>query len=158
MVAANSRNCISMQAMRSEGGLSWSERPSLLFLWVWGRGLFFQVMFELWCGEWIVHCSLSTWTVDNWLSIFLGLGAGQTKKFPSFWPIPQRVPYSTLLLSHMFWQMLSSFHLYMWAKGEEPHTSKYNLLFFVASIISFEFNITSVWDRHLPIGWWIIHL
>jgi len=48
------------------------------------KGVFFQVVFELWCGDWIVHCSFSTWTPDNWFPIFLHLGGGQSKKFPSF--------------------------------------------------------------------------
>jgi hypothetical protein len=44
-----------MQPMRNEGGVSWSEGASFLFLWVQGRGFFFQVVVELWCGEWTVH-------------------------------------------------------------------------------------------------------
>jgi hypothetical protein len=64
-------------------------------MWVRGRGLFFQFVFELWCGEWTVHCSLSTWTVDSWLSIFLGLAGGVVKPkssqvsdlFPKEFPI-----------------------------------------------------------------------
>ncbi len=44
---------------------------------------------------------------------------------------------STSLLSHMLWQMLFSFHLYRQAQGEELHTSKQNLLFWGASIVSF---------------------
>ncbi len=43
--------------------------------------------------------------------------------------VPQHVLHSTSLLSHMFWQMLSSFHLYRCAKGDEIYTSKQNLLF-----------------------------
>ncbi len=43
-----------------------------------------------------------------------------------------------------FWQMLSSFHLYRWAKGEEFYTSKYNLLFWRASIASFIFSDGSI--------------
>jgi hypothetical protein len=50
---------------------------------------------------------------------------------------PQRVPNSTSILSHMPWQMLSSFHLYCWAKGEELYTSKYSLLVRGASEVSF---------------------
>ncbi len=38
--------------------------------------------------------------------------------------VPQHVLRSTSLLSHMLWQMLSSFHLYRWAKEEELYTSK----------------------------------
>jgi len=33
--------------------------------------------------------------------------------------VSQHVLHSTSLLSHMLWQLLSSFHLYRWAKGEE---------------------------------------
>jgi hypothetical protein len=36
----------------------------------------------------------------------------------------QHVLHSTSLLSHMFWQMLSSFHLYKCAKGKELYISK----------------------------------
>ncbi len=42
---------------------------------------------------------------------------------PSSQCIPQHVLHSTSPLSHMLWQMLSSFHLYMWAKEEELYTS-----------------------------------
>jgi len=38
--------------------------------------------------------------------------------------VPQHVLHSTSLVSHMLWQMLSSFHLFRWAKGEELYTSK----------------------------------
>jgi hypothetical protein len=39
--------------------------------------------------------------------------------------VPQTVLHSTSLLSHCFWQMLSSFHTcIMWAKGKELYTSK----------------------------------
>jgi hypothetical protein len=43
---------------------------------------------------------------------------------PSSQCVPQHVLHSTSLLSYMFWQMLSSFHLYRWAKGDELYTSK----------------------------------
>jgi len=39
----------------------------------------------------------------------------------------------------MLWQMLSSFHLNGWAKGEELYTSKYNLVFWGAFIVFFFF-------------------
>ncbi len=80
-MATNLRNRISMQPMRSEG-VSWSEGASLLFLWVRGRGFFFfQVVFELWCGEWTIQRSLSFSTVDSWLSIsFFCLGGGGVSK------------------------------------------------------------------------------
>jgi hypothetical protein len=38
--------------------------------------------------------------------------------------VPQHVLHSTSLLSDMLWQMLSSFHIYSLAKGEELYTSK----------------------------------
>ncbi len=50
---------------------------------------------------------------------------------------PQHVLHSTSLLSHMLWQMLSSFHLYRWAKGEELKIPKYNLLCWGGSKVSF---------------------
>jgi hypothetical protein len=55
---------------------------------------------------------------------------------PSSQCVLQHVLHSTSLLSHMLWQMLLSFHLYRWANGEELYTSKENLLFWGASIIS----------------------
>ncbi len=71
----------------------------------------------------------------------LGLGGGQRFFFifPSFlmcshyvpfkFPMgsqyfPQYVLHTTSLLSHMPWKMVSFFHLYRWAKGEELNTSK----------------------------------
>jgi hypothetical protein len=68
--------------------VSWSERASLFLLWVWGEGRFF--IFK--CGEWIVHCSLSSWTVDTPLSmqalficLFLRLGGlGGGVRVPKF--------------------------------------------------------------------------
>ncbi len=44
---------------------------------------------------------------------------------------------SISLLFHMLSQMLFSFHLYRRAQGEELYTSKQNLLFWGASIVSF---------------------
>jgi hypothetical protein len=41
----------------------------------------------------------------------------------------EEVFHSTSLLSHMFWQVLSSFQLYSCTKGDELYTSKQNLLF-----------------------------
>jgi len=55
---------------------------------------------------------------------------------PSSGGVPQHVPHSTSLLSHMFCQMLSSFHLYRCAKGYELYTSTQNLQFWRASIVS----------------------
>jgi hypothetical protein len=57
-------------------------------------------------------------------------------KFPMCSPT-QHVLHSSSLLSHMLWQMLSSFHPYRSAKGEELHTSNLNLIFWGASIVSF---------------------
>jgi hypothetical protein len=48
--------------------------------------------------------------------------------------VPQNVLNSTSLESHMLWQMLSSFHLYIQAKGEE-----FYFLCWVASIVSLFF-------------------
>jgi hypothetical protein len=63
---------------------------------------------------------------------------------PSSHCVTQHVLHSTSLLSHMLWQTLSSFHLYRWAKGEEFYTSKYNLLFWRASVVSFIFSDGSI--------------
>ncbi len=68
---------------------------------------------SVWCGEWIVHSSLSSQIVDSGLSMqvsFLFLFLGEGSK--------QRVPNNTSFLFHVVWQMLSSFHLYRWAKGK----------------------------------------
>jgi hypothetical protein len=118
-----------------------------------GRG--WVLLFScVWCGEWTVHCSvhfpLGPWTVNFPRKFCLfraivffclgdGGGEGQSKEFPSFLHVPQRVPNSTSLLSHMLWQMFSSFHLSRWAKGEELHTLKQNLLIWIAFIVSFLF-------------------
>ncbi len=48
---------------------------------------------------------------------------------PKFPMCSQHVFHSTSFISHKFWQMLSSFHLYRCAKGDEIYTSKQNLLF-----------------------------
>jgi len=48
---------------------------------------------------------------------------------PKFPMCSQHVFHSTSFISHKFWQMLSSFHLYRCAKGNEIYTSKQNLLF-----------------------------
>jgi len=74
MVAANLRNCISMQPMRSEWGCHGVKGPPFYSCGCEVGVFFFQVVFELWCGEWTVHCSLSTWMVDSWLSVFFGFG------------------------------------------------------------------------------------
>jgi len=54
--------------------------------------------------------------------------------------VPNEFPNMFSIAPHfysiMLWQMLSSFHLYTWAKGKEHCTSKLNLLW-GASIVSF---------------------
>jgi hypothetical protein len=92
-VAANLRNRISMQPMRSEGvscseGVSWSAGASLLFLWVRSRGFFFLLKlclnFGVESGLSTVHFPLGRLTV--WLSIFLGFGGGgwSNQRVPKF--------------------------------------------------------------------------
>jgi hypothetical protein len=63
-------------------------------------------------------------------------GGAQSKQFPSSRHVPQRVSISTSLLSHMFLQMLFSFHLYSWAKGGTQHF-KIEPFILGASIVSF---------------------
>ncbi len=63
--------------------------------WVEGKGGFFFSSC-VWCGQWTFHAKLFLW-----LFVF----GGEVGKGPK-----QRVPSSTSLLSHMLWQMLSSFH------------------------------------------------
>jgi hypothetical protein len=48
--------------------MSWIEGASLFILWVGRTGVF---NFQGWCGEWTVHCSLSTWTVKFSCEFFL---------------------------------------------------------------------------------------
>ncbi len=57
---------------------------------------------------------------------------------PSFQCVPQHGLHSSSLLSHMLWQMLSSFH--RWAKQEKHYTSKQNIPFWGASIVSIFFS------------------
>jgi len=65
---------------------------------------------------WRVDCSLFTFQLDNGHSTvhasfsFALLGGGSKQRVPRF--LPQRAPHSTSFLSHLLWQMLSSFHLY----------------------------------------------
>jgi hypothetical protein len=81
---------------------------------------------------------------------------------PSSHCVTQHVLHSTSLLSNMLWQMLSSFHLYRWAKGEDFYTSKYNLLFWRASKISFNFSDGSIklahWNPKKSWTWKAHHL
>ncbi len=86
--------------------------PSFFFLWVKGMGFFFSKLCLV-CRV-TVHSSLSTFTVDincpcKIFFVLNSFGEG----------LKQRVPNNTSLISHMLWVMLSSFHLYTWAKGEE---------------------------------------
>ncbi len=107
----------------------WSEGASFVSCgWGVGRGVSSCVL------VWRLDCSLSTWTVDSqhsmhasFFSFFLtflkgGDGGDRFKAMSSQVPhmLPQRVPNSTSLLSHM----LSSFHLSSWANGKELYTSK----------------------------------
>ncbi len=106
---------------------------------------------EILCHEWedqsmLCRCffSFKVWWGEGHFFIFLWFPMCShhvpfefNNGFPSVSQyIPQYVFHSTSLLSHMLWQMLFSFHLYRWAKGEELYTSKYNLLFWGASIVS----------------------
>jgi len=84
-----------MQPMRSEGGCHGVKGPPFYSCGCKVGVFLFQVVFELWCGEWTVHCSLSTWMVDSWLSIFLGLGGGGVVKAKSsqvFDLFPEKFP------------------------------------------------------------------
>jgi hypothetical protein len=73
----------------------------LPLVWVEGEGFF--LMFP-----WFSMCS-------HYVPFKFPMGSHQ---------VPQHILHSTSLLSHMLWQMLSSFHLYISAKGEELYTSK----------------------------------
>ncbi len=54
-MAAKSRNRISMQPMRSEGGCHGVKGLPFYSCGCVVGGFFFQVVFELWCGECSVH-------------------------------------------------------------------------------------------------------
>jgi hypothetical protein len=91
-LAANFRNRISMQPMRS-CIMVWRGHPFFFFL---SCGWTVEVAFFsscVWCGVWTAYCSLSTWTVDfPWKCFFLkknwreGWGC-QSKEFPRSWHI-----------------------------------------------------------------------
>jgi hypothetical protein len=68
----------------------------------------------VWCGEWTVHYPSSFS-----FSCFGARGGMKAKSSQVPDMFPKKVPNSTSLLSHMLWQMLSSFHLYRWAKVED---------------------------------------
>jgi len=59
----------------------------VLGVWGWREGFCFSSC--VWCGEWTVHCSLSTWTVNSWLSrkVFLVGHFGEPRYFHFFWVI-----------------------------------------------------------------------
>ncbi len=56
----------------------------------------------------------------------------------------------------MFWQMFFSFHLCSWAQEEELYTSKWNLLFWGTSIVSF---FWEQWANQIgtPFGYTLTH-
>ncbi len=121
-MAANFRNRISMQPMRSR---DMECRVLLLFLVggrEWGEGFSFQGLIGEESGQSTVHCSIGQRTVDfpcnlffSFFLFFFFVWAGERAAgghFPSSSHVSQRVLNSTSLLSHMLWQMLSSFHLY----------------------------------------------
>jgi len=103
----------------------------------------------VWTSVWRVDYPLFTFHLNgSQLPFhFLGLVGGRMVKVKSSQVCD--------LLSHMLWQMLSSFDLMYIAGPKGRNSTIHNKTFycFVASIISLEFNITSLWDRHLPIGW-----
>ncbi len=70
-------------------------------------GLFFSSC--VWCGERTVHCRLSMPTFLFWGGLLEGWGRGKAKSSQVLDMFPQKVHNSTPLLSHMLWQMLSSF-------------------------------------------------
>jgi hypothetical protein len=93
-VAANFWNRIWMQPMKN-GVMEWRDLP--VFFWGVGQGRRFFLKSCVWCREWTVCCSLSTWTVDNQLSM-QALWCVKPKQFPSSWHVPQRVHNRTSLL------------------------------------------------------------
>jgi hypothetical protein len=98
--------------------VSWSSThpPQPNLLQVGGKERVFFSNLCLACRVWTVLCSLSTWTGDSRLSMQV-FGRGVFKE-----GTPDMFANSTSLLSHMLWQMLSSFHLYMSAKGKKFYT------------------------------------
>ncbi len=95
-----------------------------LDLFFMGEGVFFSGCVLVWK----VDCHYFTFHLDTGqLPFHANWGAGgvlktKSSQVPNMFP--QKNPNSTSLLSHMLWQMLSSFHLYRWAKRKELYTSK----------------------------------
>ncbi len=85
---ANFRTRISIQSLRSHV-MEWRGHPFLCWGWGWGGVEFFLLSSCVWCGEWTVHCSLSTWTGDSRLShaSFLGEGVkSKSSQVPDMFP------------------------------------------------------------------------
>jgi hypothetical protein len=75
----------------------------------------------------------------DFFSIFSTSQCGCTMFLSSSQWVPNIFPniFSVPLHFYMPWKMVSSFHLYRWAKGEELYSSKQSLPFWGISIISF---------------------
>jgi hypothetical protein len=118
-VATNFRNRISMQQMRNcVMDLNPPPPPPIFVASGWERVSFF---IQVWCVEWTIQCSLSTWTVDSRLSMQV-FGRGGFKA-----TVPTELLTCLLIAPHFypicFGKCCPPFTC-MWAKGEELYLSK----------------------------------
>jgi hypothetical protein len=123
-------------------------------LWVQGRGFFFQVVVELWCGEWTVH-------LDGWQLAFhffvWGVGAVKPKSSQVSDLFPKEFPIAPYFYPICFGKCCPPFIYIPGPKGRNSIIRNRTFYCFLASMVSFAFNITSLWDsKHLPIGWRIV--
>ncbi len=90
------------------------ERPKhalkvpLLFLLLRLKGRERKDFFSFFPGSQCVHIMFPS--SSQWVPIRFSI------RSPSSQCVPQHVLHSTSLISHMLWQISSSFHLYTWAK------------------------------------------
>jgi hypothetical protein len=128
--------------------LSWSggavEVRQIFFIFPWFPMYSHYVPFKFSMGSHQVPKMFLKFPMHSHCVLFkFSMGSHQIPnmfpKFPMCSPT-QHVLHSTSHLSHMLWQMLSSFHPYSSAKWEELHTSNYNLIFWgsLHTFISFE--------------------
>ncbi len=66
---------------------------------------------------------------------------------------PKQFPIAPYLYPICFGKCCPSLIYIAGPKGRNSTLHNKTFYSFVASIVSFEFNITSLWDRHLPVGW-----
>jgi hypothetical protein len=81
---------------------------------------------EISSSQW--ECPTMHSRCHNFVQFNVWVGGRGGGFFFSFFPgsqcVPQHVLHSTSLLALILWQILSSFHPFMWAKEKEPYTSE----------------------------------